>query len=88
MSKVTIGKLAVRKMALLLLDDDDGINIEAYGFLSTMLVETGNEDVLDAVDIADNRAYVGEDYAEEELKAIEEIKSDEPDVAVEDKEDD
>ena len=88
MSEVTIGKLAVRKMALLLLDDDNGINIEAYGFLSTMLVETGNEDVLDAVDVTDNRAYVGEDYAEEELKAIEQIKAEEPEVDVEDKEDD
>jgi hypothetical protein len=72
MSNVSIGKKAVRKMALLLLDDDNGISIEAYGFLSGMLVETGNDDILEAVDVTEQRAYIGEDYAEEELDKLKE----------------
>ena len=67
---LSIGKNAVRKMALLLLDDENGINLEAYSYLSAMLVETGNDDILDAVDVTENRAYVGEDYAEEEFSKI------------------
>jgi hypothetical protein len=64
-------KRTVRKMALLLLDDENGIGLEAYGFLSVMLRETENEDILDAVDVTENRAYVGEDYAEEEILKME-----------------
>lgn len=67
---LSIGKKAVRKMALLLLDDDNGINLEAYGLLSAMLVESGNDDILDAVDVTESRAYVGEDFAEEELNKL------------------
>lgn len=74
MSEVSIGKRAVRKMALLLLDDENGIGLEAHGFLSAMLVETGNEDILGAVDVTESRAYVGEDYAEAELNKLEEPK--------------
>jgi hypothetical protein len=70
--ELSIGQKAVRKMALLLLDDDNGIALNAYEFLSIMLVESGNEDIMEAVDVTENRAYVGEDYAEEELKKLEE----------------
>jgi len=65
--ELSIGKNAVRKMALLLLDDENGINLEAYEFLSGLLVETENEDIFDAVDVTNNRAYIGETFAEEEL---------------------
>ena len=71
--ELSIGQKAVRKMALLLLDDDNGIALNAYEFLSIMLVESGNEDIMEAVDVTENRAYVGEDYAEEELKKLEEV---------------
>ena len=64
-------KIAVRKMALLLLDDENGISMEAYNFMSVLLSETGNEDILDAVDATEGRAYVGEDYAEEEILKME-----------------
>lgn len=74
MSNISMGKMAVRKMALLLLDDNNGISLEAYGFLSTMLVETGNEDILEAVDVTESRAYVGEDFAAEELTKMEQMK--------------
>jgi hypothetical protein len=70
--KLSIGKNAMRKFALLLLDSDDGINLKAYETLSVMLVETGNDDILDAVDITEDRAYIGEDYAEAELAIINE----------------
>jgi hypothetical protein len=75
MSAVSIGPKATRKMALLLLDDDNGISKQAYGYLSAMLIETGNDDILDAVDLTDNRAYIGEDYAEEELDKLADIAS-------------
>jgi hypothetical protein len=58
-------------MALLLLDDENGISMEAFKFLRTLLVQTDNEDIIDAVDIADGIAYIGEDYAEEQMTNIE-----------------
>ena len=66
----TMEKNDVRKMALLLLDNENGINLEAYGFLSDMLVETGNEDIMQVVDVTESRAYVGEDFAEQEIDKI------------------
>lgn len=71
---ISMGNKTLRKMSLLLLDDDNGINLEAYGFLSAMLIETGNDDILEAVDVTSNRAFVGEDYAEEELAKLEDNK--------------
>lgn len=68
-----IGQRSMRKLAILLLDDDNGIKNEAYQTLSIMLVESGNDDILDAVDMTNNRAYIGEDYAEQELLKIEEL---------------
>jgi len=59
-------------MALLLLDEENGIKMGAYVPLSIMLVESGNEDILEAVDITDDQAYIGEDFAEEELAKLEE----------------
>ena len=60
----------MRKLALLLLDDEHGINEKAYEELAAALVDSGNEDVLQAVDGADGRYYIGEDYAEEELSKL------------------
>ena len=74
MSKISMGKMAVRKMALLLLDEDNGIDAEAFTLLHGLLSETGNEDIIEAVDIAENRAYVGEDFAAEELTKMEQMK--------------
>jgi len=73
MSEVSIGPKTVRKMALLLLDNDNGISKDAYGYLSAMLIETGNEDILDAVDITEGAVYIGEDYAEEELGKLQDV---------------
>ena len=74
MSQVSMGPKAVRKMALLLLDDDNGISKEAYAYLSAMLIETGNEDVLEAVDMTYTKAYIGETFAEEELNKLKDEK--------------
>lgn len=69
---ISIGQLTVRKLALQLLDEPTGIKKEAYETLSIMLTETDNEDILENVDLTqDGRAYVGEDYAEEELVKVE-----------------
>jgi len=86
MSKISIGDKALRKFALLILDSPDGIDARAYETLSIMLAETGNEDIMEQVDIIapaksygvftekDSRAYIGEDFAEEELAKLEEPK--------------
>lgn len=75
---VAVGNLAVRKMALLLLDNFNGIDYGAYEILTALLIETGNEDILEHVDVYEggkrNCAYIGEDYAEEELQKIEKQK--------------
>jgi len=70
MTQVSIGPKAVRKMALLLLDEENGISKKAFELLSGMLVETENEDILDAVDMTEDRVYIGEDFAEEELAKL------------------
>jgi len=70
-TKISIGSMAMRKFAILLLDEPNGIKKEAYETLSVMLVESGNEDILDEVYITEDRAYVGEDFAEAELGFIE-----------------
>ena len=67
---VSIGPKAIRKMALYLLDDENGISERAYVYLSGMLVESGNEDILQQVDATNGRFYIGEDYAEEELEKL------------------
>ena len=81
MKTITAGPKFIRKFALKLLDDEHGINKEAYLLLSVILVDSGNEDILEHVDITDNgRAYLGEDYSEEELEKLEtetEVKTDE-----------
>ena len=67
---ISAGREFFRKFSLKLLNDDEGINKDAFEMLSVMLIESGNEDILDAVDITDDKAYIGEDYAEEELAKL------------------
>jgi len=70
-TSTSIGPKSVRKMALLLLDDENGISVNAYSLLSAMLVESGNEDILEKVDITENdRVYLGEDWTEEQLAKL------------------
>jgi len=74
---ISIEESAVRKMALLLLDDDNGINFEAYKFLHNLLVKSGSTDIIEAVDVTESRAYIGEDFAEEELAKLDKVNADE-----------
>ena len=60
----------MRELALLLLDDQEGINGAAYDKLASFLSDAGCEDILQQVDGANGRYYIGEDFAEEALRDI------------------
>ena len=73
----------LRKMAITVLDDENGINEAGYDLLATILVQTDNADILAQVDVAEGRAYIGEDFAEEELSKIANKESDEVEAPAE-----
>jgi len=56
----------LRKFSLLVLDDQHGINHDAYTALIDLLVED-HDDIMTATEIMDNRIFLNEDFAEEEL---------------------
>lgn len=61
----------IRTLAILLLDDEHGINEAAFQELQASLtLEPGNEDILNAVKAQDGRYYLGEDDAQD-LLAVE-----------------
>tara|TARA_R110002126_G_scaffold253231_3_gene396275 strand:- start:1384 stop:1635 length:252 start_codon:yes stop_codon:yes gene_type:complete len=68
LSKVYDMNLELRKLAILVLDDEHGIAESAYNQLVDMLVNNECQDILDAVDGSDGRYYIGEDVAEQMLK--------------------
>lgn len=51
-----------RQFAIDLLHDEHGINNEAMKFLSGLLEDTGNGDILDAVESSEGRYYLPEDW--------------------------
>lgn len=55
--------MALRNFALALLDDEHGINKEAFDCLSDMLYDDEQEDVIDAVDATEGRFYLTEENA-------------------------
>jgi hypothetical protein len=57
----------LRKLAILLLDDENGINEAAYNELATQLAEAGHTDILNAVKADAGRYYLGEDDAQDLL---------------------
>ena len=59
-----MNKKQIRDLALALLDDEDGINEDAYNLLAALLHESGNQDILDAVEANHNRYWIGEGDAE------------------------
>ena len=71
---IMVDEKVIRKLAIKLLDDEngEGINREAYVLLTMLMAASGNEDILKEVNEADNRAFIGEDFAEEELKKLDE----------------
>lgn len=81
-----LDSLEIRKMGLLLLDNFEGVPFVAYEYLVSLLKKTNNDDILEHVDIYKDAkrhcAYIGEDYAEEELAKIEEsIKAKEKEIS-------
>jgi len=60
-----MNKKNIRLLAILLLNDENGINSEAYEALASMLHEIGNQDILDAVEANNGRYWIGEDDAED-----------------------
>lgn len=54
----------LRNLAILLLDDSNGIREDAYMALDEILIEIGSEDICDAVESSGNRFYLGENDAE------------------------
>ena len=56
-------KKNIRLLAILLLDDQDGINEEAYHQLASILHETSNQDILDAVEANRGRYWISEQDA-------------------------
>jgi hypothetical protein len=53
----------LRKLATLLLDDENGINEEAYNELSAHLSkEAVNEDITNAVEAMEGRFFLNEDH--------------------------
>jgi len=59
----------IRNLALSLLDDQHGINKEAYDQLEHILNESGEQDILDNVKSNHNRYWI-EEYDAEQLKSI------------------
>lgn len=57
-------KQKIRNLAISLLDDENGINAEAYEQLQELLIETGNDDICNATNASDNRVFIGENDAE------------------------
>ena len=58
----------LRKLAILLLDDENGINEAAYNELAAELSAAGHTDILNAVTAQDGRFYLGEDDAQDLLR--------------------
>ena len=68
--KYPVERNIVRKFALLVLDNDQGIDIKAYDELVHILFATDNVDIMKEVDVTDDKAYIGEDVAEELMKDL------------------
>lgn len=73
----------IREFAIILLDDEQGINAKAYEALAKLLKETGSEDILSVVEGCKDRYYLGEDDAEDLLKGISEWEISKPEPEVE-----
>ena len=59
----------IRIFAITLLDDENGINEDAFNMLAPELFGAGCQDVLDAVKCQDGRYFLGETSAQELLTA-------------------
>ena len=68
---INVSSKDMKKFAIELLDDENGIKQEAYELLQPMLGLAGGETIMRAVDGCDNRVYIGEDAAEVFKKELE-----------------
>lgn len=51
----------IRELAIALLNDDHGVNAQAYELLADLLAQDGgSEDILQAVEATDDRVYLPE----------------------------
>ena len=60
----------IREMSLKLLDSQDGINKNGYALLTVLISSSGNGDILENVQIIDDKVFIEEIYAEEELDKL------------------
>lgn len=67
---IVFHKVDLKRFALNVLDDEHGINEKSYNILRTFLQSAGFNDIVEAVDIFEGRAIIGEDDAEEMIKEI------------------
>ena len=56
----------LREFAILILDDNNGITFDAASSLYSMLRLSGNEDIIEAIIVEDNRIFLPESWVEDE----------------------
>ena len=57
-----MNKTQLRELAIRLLDDENGINASAYEYLSGLLTESDNKDILSLVDGCNDRFFLPEEH--------------------------
>lgn len=62
--KQTLTPQEIRDLALALLDDAHGISANAFDLINPLLEDSGNTDIVNAVQIAKDRAFLDEDAAD------------------------
>lgn len=62
---------AFRKFFLIVLDDGNGISAEAFETIKDDMKARGCEDIVEAVEVCNGRAFINEDFAETELASQE-----------------
>ena len=66
-----MNKNDLRKFALLILDEPNGINKKAYDLLEDELIKQGHSDITEKVDTLNGRTFIAdEDFATAELEKI------------------
>ena len=62
---------SIRKLAIMMLDEENGINDEVYEILEFLLLNTGSEDITTQVIKDSGQVFLGEDTAEEMHQSLE-----------------
>ena len=63
MSTSTIENKEIRKLALLVYDDENGISEHAHEAFYELLIKTCNDDIIKRIDSCEGRFFLGEDDA-------------------------